>query len=147
MANHNKSNGNGHSTDSTTVNRFALQLDSRTSIAYEQQAALAGRTPEELMAQRLKECVAQNSFDGRAVSIDASDRQTIERALGRSIKDGHELANYLQSSFTLACGDTPILMSPELLRRLATRAPRGVPYKEFIGRIVRDQLEHYVGLR
>jgi hypothetical protein len=160
MANHTKANGNGgtnggtngggtttYSTDSTIVNRFALQLDSRTATSYEQQAALAGRTPEELMSQRLRECVDQNSFDGRTVKVDVVDRQTIEKALGRSIKDGHELATYLSSSFTLACGDADVQLSPELLRRLATRAPRNVPYREFIGRIVREQLEHYVGLR
>ena len=154
MANHNKTtnggaNGhaNNHSTDSLTVNRFALQLDSKTSTAYEQQAAIAGKLPEELMSQRLRECVDQNTFDGRSIRIDHSDRQTIERALGRSIKDGHELAVYLLSSFTLACGDVQMTLSPELLRRLATRAPRGVPYSDFLARVVRDQLEHYAGLR
>ncbi len=155
MANHSKTDGNGGGTststsayaDSAVINRFALNLDSRTATLYEQQAALAGRTPEELMSQRLRECVDQNSFDGRSVKIDPVDRQTIEKALGRSIKDGHELATYLSSSFTLSIESADVQISPELLRRLATRAPRGVPYKDFIGRVVRDQLEQWVGLR
>ncbi len=123
-----------------------VKLDGDTYQAYEQQANRQGKPVEDLIAQRLNEVKAQDSYDGRTVIINPTDRTRLESAIQRNFVDGAEMVNYLINEHTVKVGGISVELSAELLRRLRARCGRN-DWETFIGITLIDSLERYVGMR
>jgi len=114
--------------------------------AYSAQALESGQEIEEIIEQRLTQCVEQSTYSGRVLAVDPESRQLLETACGRNFQTGADLANYIAKSFELAIGKMRVPLRPELLRRLRTRSIRR-EFGEYLRDTIVRQLEHVVGLR
>lgn len=128
------------------LNRYSIKLSGKLATQYEQQAAAQGKSVEDVIADRLAASVDMDVSKGRSIRLEPADRQAIEAACSRSFATAKDLVHFLSTSFKLSVNNADVILTPELLRRLEARCGR-VPFREFVNRVVRDQLEHYVGLR
>lgn len=88
----------------------------------------------------------KSSVSDKAIVLDDSHRQYIERAIGHNLTDAASLVRHIERQQTLNVANVRVPLTPRLLERLHTRAI-GVTFDKFLSSLIIRLLEEHAGLR
>ena len=126
--------------------RVVITLDEDLLTAYDAQARESNKTIEETLTQRLAQCKDLDVSKGRALTVTPEERQTLEKALGKSFYNGTDLARHVVTNASLRVNSQVITLDTKLLQLLKDRCGRR-DFQEFVKTTVVEELQRYVGLR
>lgn len=124
--------------------RLRLDLPAETLARYEVEAARRGLTLEDLLTERLANCSSHTSTN--PIYLNDTDRSDLCRLLRRNFRGSQDVMQEIRKVCSLRIDSAHISLSPELIRRLRTRA-LSRPFDQFLSEQVVELLEQYVGMR
>jgi len=131
---------------SPTLIEIKTRVQESVYDAYAERAVKHGRTTEDEMALRLRECRYFTST--QPIYIDDNARQTLSRLAGRTLTTDTDLTSWAHSLAQLNVHGVTITLDEQLITRLQSRADAmGRTLREHIHTEVIEALEREVGLR
>ena len=123
---------------------YRVTLDESVAKPYEERASLYDEAIEAVLADQLKMFAAIDAV--KPVTLSDSERQQVEKFLGRNFTTSTELVNAIGKSVTANVGGIPVVLTPFLIDKLRTRCI-GMDFEKFLPMVLKKLLEEYVGLR
>lgn len=108
------------------------------------QAKASNMEVEEFISRRLPQIQKTNSE--KPIVITDTERQRIEKLVGKNISTGEELIQVVAHALAVTLDGITVELTPFLLDRLKTRS-LGMPFEKFIPMIVKRLLEEHAGIR
>lgn len=124
--------------------RATLLLPAEVQDAYERIAAQEKKPLDQVLSERLVDCV--NHKANKGLWFGDAERGEIEAAVGSNIRQASDLVGLLRRALAVTVGETRVPLKPDLLARLKSRCFTP-PFDQWLGNLVREKLEEYVGLR
>lgn len=132
-------------TKQATAIKVSLKVPEEIYDEYAERATKFGRTVEQEMFLRLKNCRDHNAITG--IYFNDDQRAEIQKALGHVITGPEMVLERLKTLLSLKVGNVEIPLSERLQIRLRTRVFRGQTIEKVLQKEVTEGLERYVGLR
>ena len=131
-------------TATASILKLAVRIPESLSDIYAERAAKFGRSVEDEIAIRLRDCAGHTAAQPLYFSDD--QRSALSVILGRTIKDTVEALHEIRQALTVKVAGTEVQLSPQLLKRLESRR-FGSTLPELLQRVINQTLEEYVGMR
>ena len=110
---------------------------------YREEAAQYGVDLEELLANRLAECVTFRA--SKPLYFDDEQRREIEKMLGRNLAGPGTLIGLIRNLISIKINGLQVTLKPDILGRLRTRHNAGT-FSDWLGKQVAQWAAQYVGL-
>lgn len=111
---------------------------------YEERAIKHGRSVEDEMVLRLKQC--KDHVDAQAIYLTDAQRVELSQIAGRLINTPVDLITWAKQMVSLKVGSVDIPLGQQLITRLESRR-FGKTWADFMRALVPEKLEEHVGLR
>jgi hypothetical protein len=86
---------------------------------YQAEAEDVGLQLEELLANRLVECVGHTA--AKPLYFDDAQRQKLETLIGKNVSKPNEALSIIERMMTIRINSVPVTLKPEVITRLRTR--------------------------
>lgn len=127
-----------------TFTKVSLRLPEGLYDAYAERAAKFGRTVEEEMTLRLRDCREHTA--SQPIYLNDDDRNALTQIAGTMIKNPTDVIAWAKLVSSIDVGGVEVELSAQLIKRLETRRFQQ-PMAQFLARTITEQLETYVGMR
>ena len=124
--------------------KLPIFLETNIYDIYAERAAKLGRSVEDEITKRLRDC--REHTDASAIYVTNEVRSELTQLSGQLIRTADDLRKWAQKQCSLCVGDVTVPLSTRLADRLRSRC-FGATWEEHVRKVVTEELERVVGLR
>ena len=125
--------------------RLALKLPAAIAESYQQEASEYGVPIEELIANRLAECVTYNAT--KPLYFNDQQRRELELILSKNVKDAGTVLMLVRKAVSVSLNGVLISLGSAVLDRLRSRAPKGMEFRAWMQERINVWAEQEAGMR
>lgn len=128
----------------TVKNRFPVVLTEKQAQPYIEQAEALGKSPEEIMAQRLTACV--NHTAEKPVYFNDDQRREIEGLLDGNFAKAEEIISKVRPLSGVTVDGVFVPLNPRQIERIKSRCFYGTKYEDKLKEIILHIIDEATGL-
>lgn len=128
----------------TIKNRFPVVLTEKQAQPYIQQATIAMKGPEEIMAERLVACA--NHTAEKPIYFNDDQRRELEKLLEANFGKPEEIINKVRPIAGVTVDGVVVPLNSRQIERLKSRCFFGITYQEKLTKLIHDAINAETGL-